>query len=47
MLIPARFSHSNEMLCKQKNKIYSYGNYIMKTKYLENACNSAKMMKYN
>lgn len=39
MLIPARFSNSNTMLCKQKSKIYSYGNYIMKTKYLENAYN--------
>ena len=47
MLIPARFSHSNTMLCKQKSKIYSYGNCIMKTKYLENAYNFSKMMKYN
>lgn len=42
MLIPARFSNSSEMLCKQKSKIYSYGNYIMKTKYLENAYNFSK-----
>lgn len=42
MLIPARFSNSNEMLCKQKSEIYSYGNYIMKTKYLENAYNFSK-----
>lgn len=42
MLIPARFSHSNTMLCKQKSKIYSYGNYIMKTKYLKNDYNFSK-----
>lgn len=42
MLIPARFSHSNAMLCKQKSKIYSYGNYIMKIKYLENDYNFIK-----
>lgn len=42
MLIPARFSNSSEMLCKQKSKLYSYGNYIMKTKYLENAYNFSK-----
>ena len=42
MLIPARFSHSSTMLCKQKSKIYSYGNYIMKIKYLENAYNFSK-----
>lgn len=42
MLIPARFSYSSTMLCKQKSKIYSYGNYIMKTKYLENVYNYSK-----
>ena len=42
MLIPARFSHSYTMLCKQKSKIYSYGNSIMKTKYLKNAYNFSK-----
>ena len=42
MLIPARFFHSNMTLCKQKSKIYSYGNYIMKTKYLKNAYNFSK-----
>lgn len=42
MLIPARFFNSSAMLCKQKSKIYSYGNYIMKTKYLENAYNFSK-----
>lgn len=42
MLIPAWFSHSNTMLCKQKSKIYSYGNCIMKTKYLKNDYNFSK-----
>ncbi len=42
MLIPTRFSNSNAMLCKQKGKICSYGNCIMKTKYLENAYNFSK-----
>lgn len=42
MLIPARFSYSNTMLCKQKRKIYNYGNCIMKTKYLENDYNFSK-----
>lgn len=42
MLIPARFSHLSTMLCKQKSKIYSYGNYIMKTEYLENTYNYSK-----
>lgn len=42
MLIPARFSNSSTMLCKQKSKIYSYGNYIMKTKYLKNTYNFSK-----
>ena len=38
----ARFFNSSKMLCKQKSKIYSYGNCIMKTKYLENAYNFRK-----
>lgn len=42
MLIPARFSYSNTMLCKQKSKICSYGNCIMKTKYIENTYNFRK-----
>ena len=42
MLITARVSHSNTMLCKQKSKIYSYGNCIMKTKYLKNDYNFSK-----
>lgn len=42
MLIPAWFSNSNAMLCKPESKIYSYGNCIMKTKYLENAYNFSK-----
>lgn len=42
MLIPARFSHSNAMLCNPESKIYSYGNCIMKTKYLKNDYNFSK-----
>lgn len=42
MLIPARFFHSNTMLRKPESKIYSYGNCIMKTKYLENTYNFSK-----